>query len=667
MVSRVSPTAIQRGQTAEFVIAGAGSFDGAASLLFEGTGLSGEILPAQASAPAAAPARKGRRNGGSSTRVKIQASADAALGPRELRVVTPQGVSSVGMIVVVADPVVGERDDKANDEPRGAESLALPCVASGSIAKVEDVDWYAFHAEAGQKIAFTVWANRLEDKIHDLQMHFDPILILHDERGRELAVNDNGLFADPLLMHRFGEAGTYLLEVRDTTYAGNVNWTYVLSASSGPLARSVFPMAVNPGNRVELHASGINFDQAQTIALNVPSGIPSSVVSLPLVMTEGTSAPVPLVSTNLPVVPETGDAPAEALRGEAFTVPAAISGRLGERGDVDSYQFEAKRNAPYVFEVVARRAGSEADPELKVLDPKGKLLVEADDTRGLGKDSRLNWTAPADGVFVLQVSDLHARGGEGFGYVLLAEEAKPDFVVTCDPDKFNFGAGARTSVFVKVERRNGFAGPVSFTWQGLPIGVSASPLTVAASHTQGEIVLTAEANAAVAGSLVSLVGKSDVAAQALERRAAPQQEIYVPGGGRALFGVNTMAVGVTSPSDICVEAKQTEIVLRPGQSVPIDVTIKRREGFAQPVNLAIELSHLGQVYANPLPPGVRVKPAGSKTLIGPKETAGKIIIEATKDAGPCGPVPIAVMGHVSINFVVKTAYCTAPIMLKVEK
>ena len=74
----------------------------------------------------------------------------------------------------------------------------------------------------------------------------------------------------------------------------------------------------------------------------------------------------------------------------------------------------------------------------------------------------------------------------------------------------------------------------------------------------------------------------------------------------------------------------------------------------------------GGVHGNPLPPGVTVKEAGSKTLLGPKETKGKIILQAAPTAAACDKVPIAVMGHVSINFVVKTAYASAPILVTVR-
>ena len=61
-----------------------------------------------------------------------------------------------------------------------------------------------------------------------------------------------------------------------------------------------------------------------------------------------------------------------------------------------------------------------------------------------------------------------------------------------------------------------------------------------------------------------------------------------------------------------------------------------------------------------------MKETGSKTLLAPKETKGKIILQAAPTAPACDKVPIAVMGHVSIDFVVKTAYSSAPILVTVR-
>lgn len=658
MVTRVEPTVVRQGETVTIVVAGGGSFAGATALLFEGPGLAATVLDSDAKEQP-----KGRNRATGSVKAELTVAHDAPLGPRELRVATPQGISSIGQVVVVADPVAVEADDKANDRPDTAQPITLPVAISGTIGKVEDVDWYRLEAGSGQTVVFTIWGNRLQNKIHDLQTHLDPILQLHDAQGRELAANDNHHFADPALTHTFREAGTYYLQVRDTTYAGNANWTYVLQVTSGPVVSSVFPLAVNPGRTATLAANGVNFDRAKPIGLDVPETSRPGPGLFTLPTDAGASLPVPLVVTPLPLLSEQDDAPEAPETAQPLGLPVALSGRLGEANDLDSYRFEAKKDALYSFEVVARRAGAAIDPILRIVDAKGKMMVEVDDT--FGKDPRIEWKAPADGVYAVRLGDLHSRGGEAYGYVLLAEPARPDFVVKTDPDKLNLGPGARTPLFVKVERRGGFAGPVVCRLEGLPPGVTASPLTIPATMTQGLIVVAAAADAKPAAGPIRLFGEAESADGSLIREATPTQEIYMPGGGRSVYPVATMVLGVTDPSDITVEATPDRITLEPGGTVTLDVTVTRSAGYDKAVNLAILLSHLGGVHGNPLPPGVKVREAGSKTLLSAKETRGTIVLEAAADAPPCTDVPIAVMGHVSINFVVKTAYCTAPLLVTV--
>jgi hypothetical protein len=656
MVARVVPTAVQRGQTAEVTITGmgTGSFAGAHQVLCEPSGLGGEVVGDDAAA--------GKGGTKLALKARLTVAAGAPLGPREVRVATSQGVSSVGLVVVVDTPVVAEADDKANDQPAGAQPLTLPITATGAIGKPEDVDWYAFDATAGQRVTIRAWGNRLENKIHDLQTHFDPILVLHDAEGRELAADDNHDFADPRLTYACEAAGRYFLEVRDTTYAGNASWTYVLEATAGPYATAVSPMAVNPGVTAKLHAEGVNVDAAKEITLEVPAELPPGPWLTALTTAEGTTPAIPLVVTPLPVVLEDGDAPAEPDRAQVLALPGALSGRLGAAGDSDAYRFEAAKGQIYAFEVIARRAGAATDAVLRLLNDKGSTLAEMDDT--FGKDPRLEWTAPADGHYEVVVRDLHDRGGIEFGYVLTAEPARPDFVATCDPDKINIGPGGRIPVFVQVTRRGGFSGPITFEWDGFPAGVTSSTLTLPAGMTQGVMVVEAVPDAAAAATLVTLRARAETPAGPVGHEVTPKQEIYLPGGGRGFYAVDTLALGVTDPSDITVEAGPEAVALAPGAKAKIDVTVTRRKGFDKAVNLAVVLQHLGGIHGNPLPPGVTVV-AGGKTLLGPAETKGTIVLQAAANAAACEPVPIAVMGHVSINFVVKTAYASKPIQVSV--
>jgi hypothetical protein len=380
----------------------------------------------------------------------------------------------------------------------------------------------------------------------------------------------------------------------------------------------------------------------------------------------GGSRPIPLVVTTHRVSVERPDAPAEGDPTKPITMPVAVCGRLSERGDNDGYRFEAHKGVTYAFEVIASRAGSDCDPILRLFDTKGSILIESDDTRGFGKDLRLEWKAPADGAYRLQVADLHDRGGPTFGYVVLAEVARPDFGLSCDPDKINVGPGGRVPVFVRVTRRHGFAGPVRLSWDGLPAGVSTSPLSIGPGMNEGVIVVSAAPAARHDAALVTLRGTATDAERPILRQAEAQEEIYLPGGGRGRYPVDTLALAVTDPSDITVAAMPGEVILAPGESVPLDVTVTRNPRYTNPVNLAIVLQHLGGIHANPLPPGVSIKTAGSKTLLGPNESKGRIILQADPAAPACEKVPIAVMGHVSINFVVKTAYASAPILVTVQ-
>ena len=139
---------------------------------------------------------------------------------------------------------------------------------------------------------------------------------------------------------------------------------------------------------------------------------------------------------------EEGDAQAESRRGKRSRLPVALSGRLREPNDIDSYRFEAKKGQIYAFEVVARRVGTATDPVLRVVNVKEATLAEADDSPG-SKDPRLEWTAPADGSYAVAGLGPAQSGGRRISATSsLAEAAQARFLLTCDPDKLNLGPGA---------------------------------------------------------------------------------------------------------------------------------------------------------------------------------------------------------------------------------
>jgi hypothetical protein len=667
MLTHAYPVAVQRGTTAEVQVDCQMSLFGAYQVLIEGSGVTAEVLPVPPP-KADPPARPQVRN----IKIKVTAAKDAPLGVREFRVATSIGVSSIGQLIVCDYPVILETAN--NNTPDKATPLTVPCVACGKIEVAEDVDYYQFKAEAGQILTFEVNCARIQDKIHDLQKHADPLLVLYDAAGKELASNDDFYFADPLLTYKIEKTGDYRVLVRDSKYDGDPRWVYTLTVTNQPYVSHVYPLAITAGETAEVEPVGSAKAAKAKVALSVPKEASPGTRLVELDVGEKRTNPVAVVVTPYTTVleQEPNDTPAQATR---VPVPCCINGRIGQKRDLDHYVFRGEKGKALRFEVKARRFATDLmsglDASIDILDKKGTVLASGDDISPAIKDAAVTFTPAEDDDYILRVRDLLSKGGEHFVYAVEVAPVVQDFTLRCDGDKAMIGPGSSTAWYVHVTRLNGFAGPVSIEVTGLPKGVAANPLTIPPSMTQGLIVLTAAADAPRGVANVQVVGRAvalglDGKELPLTRAATANQEIYSPGGGRARFDVNLYTVGVTEKSDIeLVEVTPTHITLKPGQEVKLDVKLKRRPDFEGPVTLDVRLRHLGTVYGDPLPPGVTMEEGKSKTLLG-KASQGHIILKAAPNAAPINDVPISVVANVSINFVVKVAYSSEPLLVRVE-
>jgi hypothetical protein len=663
MIVSVYPLGVQRGQSAEVTVTGAFNFAGAYAVLFEHPGLTAEIV-----APNPAPAAGAAVN---SVTLRVAAASGAMLGPQEFRIATPRGLSSVGLLVVGTEPESLEKE--GNNTAAAANPLALPTVLNGRIQQNEDVDCFKFSVAAGEEVVFACLSARLQDKIHDLTpggggAHSDPILVLTDEAGRELAVADDHYGPDPLLAHRFEKAGAYVLQIRDVRYQGQQGWTYRLTCTRSPYLTALYPLAGERGKAVEVTPVGFNLGGMKQGVIEVPMRDPGE-MDVQLRAGEGMTNPVPFVVSELPQTLESGDNDAPAGATPAG-MPGGWNGRIESENDRDCFRFTGVQGQAYTFEVFARRCDSSLDAYLQVLNQQGQTLAANDD--GEGKDSRLDWTCPAAGEYVLQVSDLHSRGGDNFVYHVAARAAQPDFSLICDDDKALIGPGGGYAMYVIGTRRNGFTGDIKLTVEGLPSGVTATADRVPADMTQACVILRAAADAKPGIARIRMWGTGEVkrpdgTVATLRRLVAAQQEIYFPGGGRGRYPVNTHVVSVTEPADVVLKLSANRADLKPGESVTIDVDVLRRAGFDKNVVLDVYLRHLGQKYGDPLPRGISLDEGASKTLLGPTENRGRIVLRATSDAPALKDLPIAVLGQVSINFVVKVSHASEPLLVSVTR
>ena len=469
MVMSLEPVAAQVGQTSTHQVRSRYSMFGAYDVLVSGEGVTGKIIP-----PEMTEEEKAKKPELVKMQVEFTVAPGAMPGVRDFRIATPHGASTIGQLVIARDEVVRESGD--NNTADKAIAVPAPATVCGAIESAEDVDYFKFTAAEGEGLSFHVRCMRLQDRIHDLQQHADPMITIRTAAGATIAAMDNYYAGDPYLAHTFKEAGEYLLEIRDVRYQGNTYWQYSIEISNRAHVTNAFPMAVNPGTPASLELIGFQCAGKEPVVYQVPAAMSPGPQWVILEVGAELTNPTPVVVTSQPLMQETGAENGSVEMAQPVTLPGGINGRIESAADIDYFVFEARKGQQVTIDVVARRHQSMLDSNLRVLDSEGKELVASDDFK-VGKrnyaDSRVeNWSVPADGTYLVEIRDLHLRGGDEFVYFIDLTLATPHFFLQSDTDKTQLTPGTSGVTFVRIDRKNGFDGEVQLQVEGLGEGAN---------------------------------------------------------------------------------------------------------------------------------------------------------------------------------------------------
>ncbi len=122
------------------------------------------------------------------------------------------------------------------------------------------------------------------------------------------------------------------------------------------------------------------------------------------------------------------------------------------------------------------------------------LHYENDDDglRELGTDSRILFTAPKDGEYVVRVQDSRGFGGGQYAYRLLLHEARLDFSVSVTEFEHQVSAGSGKAFTYVAKRIDGFDGEIRCEVSGVPSGWYVNtPLVVQAGQLKASGVISA--------------------------------------------------------------------------------------------------------------------------------------------------------------------------------
>jgi hypothetical protein len=329
--------------------------------------------------------------------------------------------------------------------------------------------------------------------------------------------------------------------------------------------------------------------------------------------------------------------------------------RAMPRGPDDDIQFESFEGQRLGLLDTTPEAHSIDTPVYKVqIHPPGASFVNNglplvrlpyrndDGGPGYGKDSRLRFTAPADGEYVVRLRDVRGLHGEDYAYRLTVRPPAPDFRLSVDPRNPNVPVGGRIPVTVTALRLDDFDGPIAVTLVGLPTGLSASGGVIEPGQVSTTLLLSADENAQLALAVpLRVSGKANDGARQIQHWANPEDKLKL--------------IALTPKPDITMEAKTREVVLEPGKTATVEVEIRRNNNFGGRVPV--------EVYN--LPATVIVANVGlNGVLIHENENRVTFTLQALPNAESIDQ-PIVLSGNIETRADQQNEYASQQIVLKV--
>jgi len=476
--------------------------------------------------------------------LEVTIAADAAPGRRELRLVTPSGISNplafqVGQfpettrkpMLTAPFQVLGKEELSLRKRPEEevVVKVAPPCTMNGQIASGE-VNRYRFAARKGQRLVVSALARELIPFLADaVPGWFQPVLALYDASGREIAYQDDFRFKpDPVILFEVPADGEYVVAISDAIHRGREDFIYRITLGEIPYLTGIFPLGGKAGAPAAVATKGWNLQGAEVLA-----PLPASGPGLFTVRAKAggrLSNPLPFELDTLPEITESESADPDKPA-QAVTLPVIVNGRIGTPGDFDVFEFSGKKDQAVAVQVSARRLDSPLDSVIRVTGPDGSVIALNDDYEDLAgganthhADSYALLTLPKDGAYRVHLGDTVRAGGDEYAYRLRISPARPDFELRVVPSSLTIRAKSSASLAVHVARRDGYRGPVKLELTGLPPGLTAAASTIPPDKTTTKISVKAAPEAAGRSFDLRIEGSAEIGGQTVRHAAVPTED-----------------------------------------------------------------------------------------------------------------------------------------------
>ena len=597
-IGYVYPAGACRGTTVEVTVGGQ-NLSKATGIVISGKGVKGELIPA-----AQGPKKKGRKNRdigeednlqlADKVTFRLTVDKDAALGMRDVRLMTPGGMTNRLYFEV------GELPDVAED-PSGELSAAatlLPVTFNGQVMR-SDVDRFRFPARKGQQLVLKVRGRVFVPYMADaVPGWFQPIIRLFGPDGKEVAFNDDYRYeVDPVLFFEVPSDGDYVVMINDALYRGREDFVYRIDVGELPFITSVSPLGGPAGVRNKVTLTGYNLKSDK---LRLPASGPGRMPVTTVGKNGLHSNTMWFCSDDRPALdtrklaPDTAessawDLPAETVCGNCFTAPMQMHW----------YQVEVADRKPVHFSVQARRLGSPADVRITLFDAYMNKVQDVDDTEDPAEFMATHFADPEmtlplkPGRYLLRVSESQSHFGPEYAYRLSWGPAEPDFTLNIEPATISVPEGGSAVFTVQMTPRQNYHGGVDISVKGLPAGFSLSGNRIEPGRKKTLVSITAPSGAEKGTLNPKVSGTSDGNGPAVTREAVPAESMM-----QAFYYTHLMPmedfrveVGEKTPFRVkVVRDSKGPLRLSRGGTTALRVHLDRDPGFDSPVTLMLKSS-----------------------------------------------------------------------------
>jgi hypothetical protein len=509
---------------------------------------------------------------------------ECMLGSHRLRVRTATGISDLRPFFVGALPEIVEKEP--NSDFAAPQPIPMNVTVNGT-ADNEDVDYYVVEAKKGDRISAEVEGIRLGITLFDVF-----VAIMNPARFELASSDDNALvWQDGIASIIAPEDGKYIIQVRESSYAGNGACLYRVHVGNFPRPTALLPAGGRYGETLPVKFIGdVLGDREATFKL------PTELVPNFPVFAKDDKGIAPSQNwfrlSDIPNVieQEPNETHDNATR---FSGPMALNGVIGAPGDNDNYRFTAKKGEAYDIRVHARTIRSPLDPVLAISAAGGGVIAANDDTGG--PDSYIRFAVPNDGDYVINVRDHLNNGGAAYVYRVELTPIKPKLVLSTNefvqyvqptvsiPKGNHFG-------LVLSAARYDFGGALALRGENLPAGVTIESPGMPANASVVPVIFHATPEAAASGKLAEIIGSlNDPNQPNVKIEGSVQQPIVLVRGQNQVpfWTENTtkLPIAVTDEAPFEIAIVEPKVPLVRGGQMELKVVAKRKEGFKAPIKI----------------------------------------------------------------------------------